>query len=384
MRIAYLTNCDFEKQTGVTKKIFAQSTKWRNMGNTGNTVKIFSCSHANITADGLSQYRVDASILRWNRMRAPALISDITGFKPDIVYLRYEPYKGYFRELKAWPVILEVNSDEVSEYLAIAWEALFRAKNRTFFEFARHVRSAVRKLYAAIYSKVTRKMIEGICSGFVFPTEELARKWMLDKAAPQVVIPNSIDLGIGRPGTDIPREGLRLVFMGTPGAALWHGIDTLLKLASKLPPDISVDIIGQEGANRRGVKYHGYLSASEYGEILGNATVGIGTLALYRNKMDEACPLKTREYLASGLPIIIGYKDSAFGAELPQWVLQVPNTDSWPDDPMWVERVVDFVRRMVGRRVRSEECAKYIDAGLLERRRLDFMSRVVSGDSDGR
>lgn len=43
-----------------------------------------------------------------------------------------------------------------------------------------------------------------------------------------------------------------------------------------------------------------------------NCQVCIGTLALHRKNMTEASPLKTREYLAHGFPVIIGYKDTAF------------------------------------------------------------------------
>jgi glycosyltransferase involved in cell wall biosynthesis len=377
MRIAYLTNSDFEKQTGVTKKILAQSERWREFG---NTVWVFSCSHGAIRSEGLTQYDVGAPGFRWKRMRAPALISDITAFDPDLIYLRFEPYKGFFDQLRAWPVVLEVNSDEISEYVALARDVLFQAKKRTFFEFARHVRSAARRLYEAAYAKSTRARMISLCSGYVFPTVELRRKWKVGKAGESVVIPNSIELGIGRSASATPKDGLRLVFMGMPGSTLWHGTDILLKLASKLPADMSVDIIGLEGEDRRGIKFHGYLSASDYEDMLGKATVGVGTLALFRKKMSEACPLKTREYLAYGLPVILGYKDSAFdNKRLPEWALRVPNNDSWPEDPAWIERVVDFVRRMDGRKVRTQECAGYIDAAVLEPRRLEFMSRVVAG-----
>ena len=38
--------------------------------------------------------------------------------------------------------------------------------------------------------------------------------------------------------------------------------------------------------------------------------VGIGSLALFRNSMKEACTLKVREYWARGLPFVVGYEDT--------------------------------------------------------------------------
>ena len=55
------------------------------------------------------------------------------------------------------------------------------------------------------------------------------------------------------------------------------------------------------------------------------ADVAIGTLSLHTKQMEEACPLKVREYLAWGLPVIIGYKDTEFPAPDTAFLLQLPN-----------------------------------------------------------
>ena len=60
------------------------------------------------------------------------------------------------------------------------------------------------------------------------------------------------------------------------------------------------------------IKFRGFLNTSEYVNNLSKADVAIGSLSLHVNNMNEASPLKVREYLAYGLPVVIGYKDTDF------------------------------------------------------------------------
>jgi len=51
--------------------------------------------------------------------------------------------------------------------------------------------------------------------------------------------------------------------------------------------------------------------------LMGAADVGVGALALERKNMREAQPIKTRHYLGSGLPVIIGYQDTLLDESSP-------------------------------------------------------------------
>ena len=64
-----------------------------------------------------------------------------------------------------------------------------------------------------------------------------------------------------------------------------------------------------------------------YEAILASSDVALGTLALHRKGMSEAAPLKVREYLLRGIPVVIGYDDPDL-ADRPWFVLQLPNTES--------------------------------------------------------
>lgn len=47
-------------------------------------------------------------------------------------------------------------------------------------------------------------------------------------------------------------------------------------------------------------------------EIAAGCDLGLTSFALFRKGMTQACTLKTREYLAMGLPVCSGHEDPAF------------------------------------------------------------------------
>jgi hypothetical protein len=51
-------------------------------------------------------------------------------------------------------------------------------------------------------------------------------------------------------------------------------------------------------------------SNADLDDLVDKCHIGIGSLALFRNNMIEACTLKVREYWARGLPFVIGYDDT--------------------------------------------------------------------------
>jgi hypothetical protein len=90
--------------------------------------------------------------------------------------------------------------------------------------------------------------------------------------------------------------------------------------------------------------------------------------------MQEASPLKTREYLAHGLPVIIGYQDTDFrdGAE---FLLELPNTEDSirPNQ----HRIRAFVESWCDRRVSREQIC-HLDTKEKERVRLRFLTEVAT------
>ena len=113
--------------------------------------------------------------------------------------------------------------------------------------------------------------------------------------------------------------------------------------------------------------------------MFAHCDVGFATCALYRKKMDEACPLKVRDYLASGLAVVLPHLETALMREdgsmdEPDWVLRVPNRPGGLESKR--DEIVSFCRRWRGQRVPRDEVAPLIDATVLERRRLAFLESI--------
>ena len=96
----------------------------------------------------------------------------------------------------------------------------------------------------------------------------------------------------------------------------WQGLDRLILEASNCRQDFRLHLVGalsdeQQRMARRDdrVVMHGTLSRRAIDELLARAWIGIAGLAFDRTGMREACPLKVREYLAAGVPVVSGYQD---------------------------------------------------------------------------
>ncbi|MNP61531.1 hypothetical protein D3C76_1567280 [compost metagenome] len=100
--------------------------------------------------------------------------------------------------------------------------------------------------------------------------------------------------------------------------------------------------------------------------------MAIGPLALYRRGMKEASPLKVREYLAYGLPVINGYVDTDFKEEVP-FILRIPNE---PRNTVHASAAIEeFVHSWQGRRVDRSE-VEHLDVAVKETARIAYMKRI--------
>jgi|GEM_PF-421361 len=134
----------------------------------------------------------------------------------------------------------------------------------------------------------------------------------------------------------------------------WQGLDRveagLAAYRGKIP--LVVHVIGTL-PDRRGeclpvlgpgatAIYHGHLNGADLEAVMGRCHLGLGTLALHRKGMLEACPLKSRDYAARGLPFAFAHQDPDFRQEAGPW-LHLPADDS----PLEVGRLVDFAAGLV-------------------------------------
>jgi hypothetical protein len=349
LRIAYLARWEVGAESGVLKKINEQLRTWCAMG---HEAKLFVLSPTLRPWRGLDGVPIEvvSSASTHGRERAMReLLVRALAWQPDVAYIRYATH--YFA-LEAFmervPTVLELNTDDRSEY------KLYLPRHKYWYHLA------------------TRGRILRRAAGFVSVTHEIASRFTaFDK--PIRTIGNSADLSAYPPLPPADNTNTRAVFIGSAGSP-WHGVDKIVTLAGQLP-EWHFDLIGPSldvESVPPNITMHGVIGREEYECVLERADVAIGSLALHRNRMDEACPLKLREYLAYGLPCINGYRDTDFPESVP-FLLELPNT---PDNVVRaVAEIRDFGERWRGRRV-ARESVLHLDVRSKEVQRVEFMAEA--------
>jgi len=282
---------------------------------------------------------------------------------PDIIYLRDCQYRfNLHKELsKIAPLFVEIQTNVFSELK-------LTSRPRYYFELG------LRRRYLRF------------SSGLVCITNEIANVERKYNNKPVLILGNGIDEGrINFAKKNEQDNYINLVFIGTPNQP-WHGLDRLIKsyLIAPNRERFILHIVGNEndmGISDKNVRFYGYIEGREKLEqIMSISDIGIGSLALYKKKMNEAAPLKVRNYIASGLPVVIGYKDVDLDDNLP-FVLRFPN-DSSPLDFVLLE---DFYYRTLDLR-RSGEITAFA-ANLTWKRKmrlfLTFAEPLIRSDLRG-
>jgi hypothetical protein len=227
-----------------------------------------------------------------------------------------------------------------------------------------------------LYYSLTRHRAFRHAAGLVNVCHELSAEYAR-YGKPFVVIPNGIALSEVPELPAASNSEPVLVFIGSSGFP-WHGVDKILCLARRFA-NWRFELVGYTAQSLGGdvppnVTAHGHLPREAYQDVMLKADVALGTMALERNAMTEACPLKVREYLAYGLPTVIGYRDADFPQPVP-FLLELPCT---PDNVAQnAERIASFVQAWRGRRV-PRSCVTHLDVEVKEARRIEFFSKIVA------
>lgn len=359
MKVAYLVHLNLSPNSGVAKKVASQVALWKELG---VETTLYVVTRLGDVADFALSLGGKAFVYSGGAYNLAKLwvieqaVKDILYWKPDVVYLRRDlVYPGYIRLASTIPVVQEVNSDELAE---------LRLYSRVQY----------------VYHRLTRRLLDFRTKGWVFVTHELQyHPYFSQLPGKKAVIANGVDFGRlpNLPISPIPEP--TAVFVGYP--APWHGIDKIIALAKLLPGwrfhlvGVSAKDVPEAPSN---VLLHGSLSLSEYLPILQKGHIALGTLALHRKGMNEASPLKVREYLALGLPVIIGYRDTDFPEGAP-FLLQIPNKEDNIQESL--DDILRFYENWKSRRIPRDAVA-HLDLRQKEKKRVQFFSEVVAGYED--
>lgn len=358
MKIAYLIHWNEGRESGVFKKVVGQIAEWNK---SGHEIALFLFTNKPLEHEWKSAIASDIELFiqsyEGNARRFKAfrcLTEQVEQWKPDVLYHRFDLY--YYslpKLLKKFPSVIEINTNDLQE--------MGMNKNIRYY-----------------FHKFTRAKILKAVGGLIYVSKELSNEIQYSRYGKDwIVIGNGIHLDEfnSSPPSSTDQSVVRFIFIGSAGQS-WQGVDAIIALANK-EPNWHYDVVGIERDEigpsvPDNVHFHGKLPQDKYQQLMDRADVAIGTIALYRKKMEEASPLKVREYLANGLPVVIAYEDTDFPIA-PPFILRLPNEPNSLIDHL--DQIQAFVTAWVGKRV-EREAIHHLDTSVKEAVRLQYMQRI--------
>jgi hypothetical protein len=145
---------------------------------------------------------------------------------------------------------------------------------------------------------------------------------------------------------------------------IWHGTERLIKSINRYSRKIRINLhliggfkVHKIDLENASIFNHGSLNGESLDVVLNEMNIASSTLALYTKDLDTNCSLKTREYIARGLPFILAYDDDDLLEHPPekQFFLQFPNDPS----PIDFEKVIEFVKE-INSKYKGDELSIYM------------------------
>ena len=345
--------------SGVGKKLDRQIKIWQAGGHEARLfmhTSSYTPLSALVPAEVIPYNSAGTLCTELNRaIAAKKMVRAVQDYHPDVIYLRLAMYVYPVHQLaNIAPLVGETNTNDINQH-----EELGKS-------FAK-------------YNRLTRGILLRRLDGLVAVSRELAEAPAFSVfRKPTRVLANGIDLENFKPFPAPSNSVPRLAFIGNPGC-LWHGVDKLVILAN-LIPDIHLDIIGYDtlpGVETlpKNLHLHGYLPAAEYKKILADADVAISSLGLHRIGLEEASPLKSRECLALGLPLVLSYTDTDLHDLDVDFLLKIPNKED--NIQTHAQAIRDFAYRMRGQRV-DRNLISSINQVSKEAERIRFFEGIIS------
>jgi glycosyltransferase involved in cell wall biosynthesis len=264
----------------------------------------------------------------------------------DFVVLRYLfADKSGIEFAKKYPLVTEHHTDTLSEMRNLIDACPLPARRLVW----RLKRNILEKRYG-------HRMLAR-CRGMISVTDEIAEAQAARSGSsiPSVTIPNGIGVDNVKPTGFRPFEGksLDMIFV-TSTLFPWNGFERIVPSLNNYRGnvDIKLHVVGDVDrvdffrlyGHCDRIKFHGLMNRSDLDCMMGEMNLAVGTMALYKNKMQQACSLKTREYVARGIPFIIAHDDPDLNGIDPQRRF----FESYPNDssPIDVGTVIEFAERV--------------------------------------
>lgn len=358
MRVLFVSHT-LEPASGAASKVTSVATEWERQGHTVFLATTRDLLPRRIAEVAMRLRRPAAPRSFFTRARGEAsfralfpleLLRARDHLGLDAIYCRELPPAPGLRELlRRVPVLIEINGD-VSRELGDSWKGRSRTR--------------------------ARGVQLGNAAGVVFVSRALHRAC---KPEPQRYIvlanpslPSSVSVA------EAPRPLRPTVVLIGYAKHPWAGMDKFVALARALP-EFDFVVIGAALDGPSNLRCHPSLRQADADAVMSGCTVGVGPLGCHRRGIVEASPLKVRNYLALGLPVIQACEDTDLG-DADSCVLQLPNVEDnvLPN----VDAIRAFVQRAFEDRSLSEQAHALAHGRLSlrakERTRLAFIERCVA------
>lgn len=221
------------------------------------------------------------------------------------------------------------------------------------------------------------------CAGLIGNCDEV-RHYELERSRlsmPSLTLPDGVSVEDTPFSKTAPYKGdvLNLLCLATSFSP-WQGLDRVLaglaayggpkpRLHLKVVGEVSPEdlTLAKQLSHRPHVQadFPGRQYGPELEAIFKKTHMAFGPLAMFRKGLEGGSALKTREYMARGLPFVVGHRDPDLqGAG--EFLLPVAHDDS----PVNMKTVVDFAERILNRPEVSESMRDYA------RKRLDWKIKM--------
>lgn len=363
MKLTYVVEVDPLVHSGIIKKINNQISIWREQGHEVQTLILWP--KASISQDGKyleGTYFSNKLLDKLPQGFLNTYLTKITGitrvkkalddFNPDLVYIRQNIwYPGLPGILSQYRTVMELNS---VDYMEMEFYSSLKKK---------------------VYLWGKKRLLKAI-SGFVAVSPNILEHYREYKI-PKKVVSNGIDLSKFKvPEAFEQKIGqINLIFVGSANMH-WHGLDKIFELAGMFR-DYSFDIVGYERKDVTevvppNVTFHGWVNSEQLQGLYQRSNLGIGSFGNHLVGKNTDSTLKVLEYLANGLPVILGHRDTDFHDA--DFLLKITNE---AHQLLPTKQIKAFIEKNKDRKVTHEELKK-IDSRTKEGERLQFFKDLVN------
>lgn len=183
-----------------------------------------------------------------------------------------------------------------------------------------------------------------------------------------ILLTNGYDTGLEKVKLDFSERAGKLTGIFVGNQVPWHGIQEIIDLF-KEKKDVCLYVVGNIDPSNLicenylcEVKFTGFLPSRELYNLYKKCDFAIGPMRLDVKHMTQAAPLKVREYLFFGLPIIISYEDLGLKPCL-DFILNSPDQQSLSD---FLKRVRDFDKKVIHQYARHHLSWEHITQKLFQ------------------